>query len=53
MLTNADINDTYEGQWKNVAQLQGFVLDPQTESKTPYDSTIHLTPLQTLIYVVR
>ena len=53
MLTNADVNDTYEGNWKNVAPSQGFVLDPQTGSQTPFDTTIRLTPLQTLIYVVR
>ena len=53
MLTNADVNDTYEGSWKNIAQTQGFVLDPQTGSQTPFDATIRLTPLQTLMYVVR
>ena len=53
MLTNADVNDTYEGSWKNIAQTQGFVLDPQTGSQTPFDTTIRLAPLQTLIYVVR
>ena len=53
ILMNADINNAYEGRLNNVTGTQGFILDPQTGDRTPFDPAIRLAPLQTLLYVVR
>jgi hypothetical protein len=53
LLMNADKENAYVGRARNVTGTSGFILDPQTGAKLPLDDVIRLTPLQTLLYVVR
>ena len=53
VLTNADKENVYEGRLANVAGTAGFILDPQTGGKQPFDVSVRLAPLQTLLYVHR